>query len=224
MKREYTDAELLADIEAVLSGPDPAEIERDAYFNDPANAKEIAEQQAQMDLIIALYNARKDANLTQKELADRCELSKGFISQLESNQTSPSLSTLEDILTTLGSSFHEFFSDEQGDDPVCRKEDVFVKEDDGVTIHWLIPNAQKKDIEPILVTIQPGAETETDLPHMGEEFGYVLSGAVTLELGGKSYRVRKGDSFSFKPSQQHHLKNTGKTPATVIWVCTPPNF
>ena len=171
-----------------------------------------------------LRSLRQKNNLTQKELADRCELSKGFISQLESNQTSPSLSTLEDILTTLGSSFHELFSDEQGDDPVCRKEDVFVKEDDGVTIHWLIPNAQKKDIEPILVTIQPGAETETDLPHMGEEFGYVLSGAVTLELGGKSYRVRKGDSFSFKPSQQHHLKNTGKTPATVIWVCTPPNF
>ena len=141
-----------------------------------------------------LRSLRQKNNLTQKELADRCELSKGFISQLESNQTSPSLSTLEDILTTLGSSFHEFFSDEQGDDPVCRKEDVFIKEDDGVTIHWLIPNAQKKDIEPILVTIQPGAETETDLPHMGEEFGYVLSGAVTLELGGKSYRVRKGDS------------------------------
>ena len=93
-----------------------------------------------------------------------------------------------------------------------------------MTIHWLIPNAQKKDIEPILVTLQPGAKTETDLPHMGEEFGYVLSGAVTLELGSKNYRVRKGDSFSFKPSQQHDLKNTGKTPATVLWVCTPPNF
>ena len=171
-----------------------------------------------------LRSLRQKNNLTQKELADRCELSKGFISQLESNQTSPSLSTLEDILTTLGSSFHEFFPDEQGDDPVCRKEDVFIKEDDGVTIHWLIPNAQKKDIEPILVTLQPGAKTETDLPHMGEEFGYVLSGAVTLELGGKNYRVRKGDSFSFKPSQQHDLKNTGKTPATVLWVCTPPNF
>ena len=64
-----------------------------------------------------LRSLRQKNNLTQKELADRCELSKGFISQLESNQTSPSLSTLEDILTTLGSSFHEFFSDEQGDDP-----------------------------------------------------------------------------------------------------------
>lgn len=109
-----------------------------------------------------LRSLRQKNNLTQKELADRCELSKGFISQLESNQTSPSLSTLEDILTTLGSSFHEFFSDEQGDNPVCRKEDVFIKENDGVTIHWLIPNAQKKDIEPIMVTLQPGSRTETD--------------------------------------------------------------
>ena len=163
--------------------------------------------------------------LTPEELAARTELTKGFISQLESNQTSPSLSTLEDILTTLGSSFHEFFSDEQGDNPVCRKEDVFIKEDDdGVTIHWLIPNAQKKDMEPILVTLDPGAKTETDLPHMGEEFGHVLSGAVTLVLGEKSYRVRKGDSFSYKPSVQHYLHNNGKTQATVIWVSTPPNF
>lgn len=172
-----------------------------------------------------LRSLRQKNGLTQKELADRCELSKGFISQLESNQTSPSLSTLEDILTTLGSSFHEFFSEEQGDDPVCRKEDVFIKETDGgVTIHWLIPNAQKKDIEPIMVTLQPGAQTEIDLPHMGEEFGHVLAGAVTLTLGEKSYRVRKGDSFSYKPVTTHFIRNNGKTPATFIWVCTPPNF
>ena len=131
-----------------------------------------------------LRSLRQKNNLTQKELADRCELSKGFISQLESNQTSPSLSTLEDVLTALGSSFGEFFSDEQDDNLVCRKEDVFIKESgDGVTIHWLIPNAQKKDIEPILVALEPGAQTETDLPHMGEEFGYVLAGTVTLVLG-----------------------------------------
>ena len=55
-------------------------------------------------------------------------------------------------------------------------------------------------------------------------YDYVEWVKVLGIMGGKSYRVRKGDSFSFKPSQQHHLKNTGKTPATVIWVCTPPNF
>ena len=179
----------------------------------------------EMNIGEKLRRLRQKNNLTQKELADRCELSKGFISQLESNQTSPSLSTLEDILTTLGSSFHEFFSDDQGDNPVCRKEDVFIKEnEDGVTIHWLIPNAQKKDMEPIMVTLEPGAQTAEDLPHMGEEFGHVLAGSIALVLGDKTYRVRKGDSFSYKPSVAHYLKNTGKTQATVIWVCTPPNF
>ncbi len=49
-----------------------------------------------------LRSLRQKNNLTQKELADRCELSKGFISQLESNQTSPSLSTLEDIFDHAG--------------------------------------------------------------------------------------------------------------------------
>ena len=171
-----------------------------------------------------LRSLRQKNNLTQKELADRCELSKGFISQLESNQTSPSLSTLEDILTTLGSSFHEFFSDEQGDDPVCRKEDVFIKEDDGVTIHWLIPNAQKKDIEPILVTLQPGAKTETDLPHMGEEFGYVLSGSIFLVDGETKTRIRAGSSFCLHPHETHYLMNAGKSHAKVLWISTPPSF
>ena len=94
MKREYTDTELLADIEAVLSGPDPAEIERDVYFNAPANAKEIAEQQAQMDLIIALYNARKDANLTQKELAERMNTTQSFVARLERGRVNITIQTL----------------------------------------------------------------------------------------------------------------------------------
>lgn len=167
---------------------------------------------------------RQKNNLTQSELADRCELSKGFISLLETDQTSPSLSTLEDILTTLGSSFHEFFSDEE-ESPVCRKEDVFVKEtDNGVQIDWLIPNAQKKQMEPILITLQPDAQSEPDLPHEGEEFGYVMAGSVDLLLGETSYHVRKGDSFSYKTTKQHYLVNNGKTPAVVLWVSSPPNF
>ena len=36
--------------------------------------------------------------LPQEELADRTELSKGFISQLERDLTSPSIATLMDIL------------------------------------------------------------------------------------------------------------------------------
>ena len=173
-----------------------------------------------------LKSLRLKNNLTQKELADRCELSKGFISQLESDQTSPSLSTLEDILLTLGSSFREFFATEAAETPVTRKEDIFVKENPelGAVIHWLVPNAQKKDIEAILICLEPGGRSEVDLPHMGEEFGYVISGSIHLILGDATYRAKKGDSFSFKPEARHYLTNPGKREATVLWVNTPPNF
>ena len=49
--------------------------------------------------------------LTQEELADRTELSKGFISQLERDLTSPSIATLMDILQCLGTSIGEFFKE-----------------------------------------------------------------------------------------------------------------
>ncbi|MCR4708183.1 MAG: XRE family transcriptional regulator [Clostridiales bacterium] len=171
-----------------------------------------------------IRSLRQKNGLTQQELADRCELSKGFISLLESDQTSPSLSTLEDILTALGSSFSEFFREENEENPICRREDVFEKESDGKMIRWLIPDAQKKALEPILVRLSAGARTETVLPHEGEEFGYVLSGTATLVLGEKQYRVRRGDSFSFKPQSPHYLINAGKLPCETLWVVTPPNF
>jgi transcriptional regulator with XRE-family HTH domain len=53
---------------------------------------------------------RLEYGLTQEELADRCELTKGYISQLERDLTSPSIATLKDILDCLGSSIPEFFN------------------------------------------------------------------------------------------------------------------
>ena len=55
---------------------------------------------------------RVEKQLTQEELANRCELSKGFISQLENDLTSPSIATLMDILEILGTNLKEFFSED----------------------------------------------------------------------------------------------------------------
>jgi len=50
--------------------------------------------------------------LTLEELGSRTELTKGFLSQLERNLTSPSLTTLEDIVEALGVSMSRFFAEE----------------------------------------------------------------------------------------------------------------
>ncbi len=62
-----------------------------------------------MDIGNRLKELRVLKGLTQEELADRSELSKGFISQLERNLTSPSIATLMDILQCLGTTIGEFF-------------------------------------------------------------------------------------------------------------------
>ena len=118
--------------------------------------------------------------LTQEELADRAELSKGFISQLERDLTSPSIATLVDILQCLGTDLKTFFDDTEDDRVIFKKEDYFEKTDTELhnVIEWIIPNAQKNIMEPIRLTLEPGGSTYPDNPHEGEEFGYVLSGSV----------------------------------------------
>lgn len=163
--------------------------------------------------------------LTQKELADRCELSKGFISLVESDQTVPSLTTLSDILEVLGTTFEEFFAKDKSKLISFKKEDMFVKDmENGGAITWLVSTAQEKSMEPILIELPSGCESEFDTPHTGEEFGYVLKGFITLCVGIQRTKLKKGDAFYFKADKEHKIVNHGKTEASVLWVASPPTF
>ena len=169
---------------------------------------------------------RISKNLTQEELADRAELSKSFISQLERDLTSPSIATLIDILQCLGTDLKDFFAEESDEQVVFHEEDFFTKEDPELqsTIEWIIPNAQKNMMEPIRLTLQPGGSTYRDVPHEGEEFGYILQGSIQIHVGNKSYSAKKGESFYFIPHSEHYITANKTTGAKLIWVTTPPSF
>lgn len=169
---------------------------------------------------------RQEKNLTQDELALRCELSKGFISQLERDLTSPNLSTLADILETLGITLREFFSEDKDEKIVFSTNDFFEaeNEDMGYSVEWIIPNAQKNEMEPILLTLRPQGRYKEETAHSGEEFGYVLYGNIVIHLGNKSIKAKKGECFSYKPNNNHCISNNGKTDAKILWVSSPPSF
>lgn len=179
-----------------------------------------------MEIGKKIKDLRIQKNLTQEELADRCELSKGFISQLERDLTSPSIATLIDILQCLGTDLKHFFNDSDDDQISFKETDYFEKTDEalGNRIKWIIPNAQKNMMEPIRITLEKGGSTYPDNPHEGEEFGYVLSGSICLILGNRTIRVRKGESFYFTANTTHYIRASEKTGATLIWVSTPPSF
>ncbi|MDR2658008.1 MAG: cupin domain-containing protein, partial [Oscillospiraceae bacterium] len=161
-----------------------------------------------MEIGEKIKRLRLRLGLTQEELADRCELSKGFISQVERDLTSPSIATLVDILQGLGTTPRQFFAQDSDEPVVFAQSDMFVKPDTDErtgAITWLVPNAQGNTMEPILVQLAPGGQTYDDDPHEGEEFGYVLSGTIDVKLGGVIYRAKAGDSFYFRPSTAHSL-------------------
>lgn len=177
-----------------------------------------------MDIGLKIKRLRLQLNLSQSELADRCELTKGYISQLENNLTSPSIATLCDILAALGTDLSEFFRRDDDKRVVFSADDFIEKHEDGMLLKWIIPNAQKNEMEPVLVELLSGAETAVDFPHDGEEFGYVLDGKISIDLGGTKYACKKGETFYYTANKAHSIRNSGKNTAKFLWISTPPNF
>ena len=162
-----------------------------------------------MDIGKKLRELRKQNDLTLEDLASRSELTKGFLSQVERNLTAPSIATLEDILEALGSNLSEFFHEEEEKQIVFGTDDFFVDEKEDYQVEWIIPNAQKNQMEPILT---------------GEEFGYVLKGNITIMRGGKKYKVKAHETFYMDGAKSHYLYNHGNSPAKILWITTPPIF
>ncbi len=173
-----------------------------------------------------LKRLRMANSLTQEELGSRSDLSKGFISQIENDTASPSIATLEDILEVLGTTPTEFFSDIDIEKIVYPKKVRLLTpdSDEKVKIELLIPGSGKRKMDPVLVTIKPGAETFKDPAHEGEELGFLLKGHIMLNLDGKSFTVHEGDCFYFMADKKHSIVNKGKINAKILWVVTPPIF
>lgn len=177
-----------------------------------------------MDIGAKIKRLRLSNQLTLEELANRSELTKGFLSQLERDLTSPSIATLENILEALGTNLKDFFSEDEDEQIVFSKDDFFENTQDDYKISYIIPNAQKNEMEPILIELKEDKKSMKIDPHDGEEFGYVIQGKVTLVNGEEEYDVKKGETFYLKGNLPHYIINKNDTLAKVIWVSTPPIF
>ena len=158
-----------------------------------------------MDIGAKIKRLRLSNQLTLEELANRSELTKGFLSQLERDLTSPSIATLENILEALGTNLKDFFSEDEDEQIVFSKDDFFENTQDDYKISYIIPNAQKNEMEPILIELKEDKKSMEIDPHDGEEFGYVIQGKVTLVNGEEEYDVKKGETFYLKGNLPHYI-------------------
>lgn len=177
-----------------------------------------------MDIGARIKALRLKNNLTLAELAARCELTTGFLSQLEHNVSSPSIQTLENIIEALGSTLKEFFDETEENKIVFKKEDFYEHETNDFIIKWIVPDAQKREMEPIIINIKPHCKSIVIRPHSGEEFGFVLKGRAKLIYGKKEISLVSGQTFYLEGNKTHYIENKSDDLVSILWISTPPSF
>lgn len=165
---------------------------------------------------------RLKKGLTQEELGERTDLSKGFISQLERDLNSPSIETLFAILEVLGTTPKDFFDDEKESDIVFSKDDqtVFVDPEKKYTIEWLIPTSNDKEMEPVMITFQKNGEFKEFEPSLAETFIYVLNGRIRVVIGNEEYIATEGHSVYYEASSNHQIFNAHSGVTQLLLVAT----
>jgi len=164
--------------------------------------------------------------LKLKDVARETGLSISFISQIENNNTSPSLSTLIKLATFLGTDAGFFLEEpEKGNSAwVCRKDDrkVWTTNNDKIYIELLNPSLRNKKMEIVYAKIEPFDYPLDKYTHEGEEFGLVLKGKIQVELGSEVYVLNEGDSIYFKSTIPHAIYGIATEVSEAIWVTSPP--
>jgi transcriptional regulator with XRE-family HTH domain len=166
---------------------------------------------------------RNERGLSLRALAELSGLSTNAISLIERGDNSPTVSSLHSLANALVVPITAFF-EQNGDGQVIhlKKNRRPTSETAGVRMENLGSGLPKQQIEPFLMTIEPGgSSTSSQITHAGEEFVFVLSGTLICMISDQEHRLEKGDSLLFLASQPHIYQNKTSKPAQILIVFQP---
>lgn len=170
-----------------------------------------------------IRSLRQHRSLTLEEVATNAGISTPFLSQIERGLARPSVSTLMAIARVLGVKIQYLLDAPREERYVARGRQLtfFGFADADNRFARLTQVIEGSRMEALLVRIPAGQKLDEISARAGEQFWYVLSGAVTLTLEGETYVFREGDSAHYDSTGAHHWHNTGERDALLMWVGTP---
>jgi transcriptional regulator with XRE-family HTH domain len=174
-----------------------------------------------------LRAVRTAFGLSQRELARRAGVTNGMVSLIEQDRVSPSVGSLQKILSAFPMTMAEFFTRDMQD-----RQDVVFRADE-------LPDVGTRDIQYRLVAASrrerkmsilwesyaPGTDTGEDLlTHSGEEGGVIIDGELELTVAGETQLLGPGDAYYFDSRLPHRFRNTGQVPVRIVSANSPPTF
>mgnify|MGYP001103874594 CR=1 FL=1 len=181
---------------------------------------------------------RKALQLTLVQLAESCDISPSFLSQIERDQATPSVATLYAIADALNVTTASFFPGQPESnntiDPVDNQERAKIVRsnmrkkllypDTNIINELLTPDLQGS-IQMMWIVMPPGTDSgKQPFSHKGEEIGLILQGTIEAKVGDEKFILGPGDSIYHNSKIPHSCKNIGETDVIMVIAKTPPSI
>lgn len=165
-------------------------------------------------------------HLTVAELADRAQVSKSLISQIERGIAAPSIETVRKVASALEVPVFSFFLD-------GAESQMIVRADQRRTVMYPGSNVTREILSPgshgrmvlLWVTFPPGERSGPQpVHHTGEECVVVIRGMLDVLTGEQSVRLNAGDSMTFNSELPHVFHNSTDETTEIVVAISPPSI
>jgi DNA-binding transcriptional MerR regulator len=193
------------------------QLQREGQLPGSSSARPAARIRATGNHLRAL---RLERGQSLAQVAAAVGISTGFLSNLERSQTGVSLGIMHRLAQHYGTSLSKFFYQADSPGPLVRKgKGRALAGGDGVRMEILAWG--EIAMEPHIFHVAPGKGSAEPYSHEGEEFLYLVRGALCITLDEEVFQLKQGDSFYFASKVKHSWLNRGKTEAVIIWINSP---
>lgn len=173
-----------------------------------------------MNIGAKLKDFRKKQGLTLQQLSEMTELSVGFLSNLERDVTSPSISNLQQICQALEIHITDLIEPVQDKKIVVKKEErreIFTTANLNVKYEMITGDNNKYN--GICITTEPNAEyNNVNWGHLEDELGIIVKGSIEIDLEDRKYILNEGDTIFIKKNTPHRYRNIGDEECISYWI------
>ena len=167
---------------------------------------------------------RVKKRISLEKLAKETGYTEQYLAQIENNEERAPVSVIFSVSKVLAIASEDLLSskkEQRSRRKVIRKrKESFQKRAENYSYQVLTPQGKNKHLNAFKVTIEPQQDHKmVEYHHPGEEFIYVLSGAIKLKVGRNNYKLKPSESMHFDSSKVHKLWSISEEP-TVILVAT----
>ena len=167
---------------------------------------------------------RVKKRISLEKLAKETGYTEQYLAQIENNEERAPVSVIFSVSKVLAIASEDLLSskkEQRSRRKVIRKrKESFQKRTENYSYQVLTPQGKNKHLNAFKVTIEPQQDHKmVEYHHPGEEFIYVLSGAIKLKVGRNNYKLKPSESMHFDSSKVHKLWSISEEP-TVILVAT----